>query len=203
MTYIFIGITVLISFFAFNRRDIFDRLKFNAYFILHRKEWYRFFSYGLIHANWMHLLVNMFVLYSFGQIVEQFFNYYFELKGYIYFALLYIGGIGFSSLFDYGKYKNDIYYNAIGASGAVSAIVFSSIILYPIGKIYLFFIPIGIPAPIFGLLYLAYSVYMEKRGTDNIGHSAHFWGAIYGLAFTIAIKPKLLIIFYQMLFNQQ
>lgn len=203
MTFFFIGITVIVSFVAFNRRDIFDGLKFNAYFIHQRKEWYRFFSYGLIHADWMHLMINMFVLYSFGEIVEQFFNYYFEFKGYIYFALLYIGGIGFSSLFDYGKYKKDIYYNAVGASGAVSAVVFSSIILYPVGKIFLFFIPIGIPAPIFGILYLAYSVYMGKKGTDNIGHSAHFWGAIYGIAFTIAIKPQLLIIFYQMLFNPQ
>lgn len=203
MTILFIGITAIVSFFAFNRRDLFDRLMFNAYFIHQRKEWYRFFSYGLIHADWMHLMVNMFVLYSFGNIVQQFFDYYFEAKAYVYYAMLYIGGIGFSTLYDFRRYKDTIYYNAVGASGAVSAVVFSSIILYPIGKIYLFFIPIGIPAPIFGILYLAYSVYMGKKGNDNIGHSAHFWGAIYGLAFTIAIKPGLLIAFYQMLFNQQ
>ena len=78
----------------------------------------------------------------------------------------------------------------MGASGAVSAIVFASIILFPAGKIFLFFIPIGIPSPIFGLLYLVYSAYMAKKGQDNIGHSAHFWGAIYGVIFTIAIKPE-------------
>ena len=109
MTLFIIGLTILVSLLAFNRRDIFDKLKFNAYFILHRKEWYRFMSYGLIHADWGHLLINMFVLYSFGEIVEEFFIYYFEFKGYIYFIMLYLGGIGFSTLFDYGKYKNDIY----------------------------------------------------------------------------------------------
>ncbi|MCD4682628.1 MAG: rhomboid family intramembrane serine protease [Bacteroidales bacterium] len=200
LTILIIGITAIVSFLSFNRRDIFDKLKFNAYYIHQRKEYYRVLSYGLIHADWMHLLVNMFVLYSFGDIVEQVFNAYFGFKGSIYFLLLYIGGIGFSTLFDFGKYKNDIYYNAVGASGAVSAIVFSSIILYPAGKIFLFFIPIGIPAPIFGLLYLAYSAYMAKRGRDNIGHSAHFWGAIFGVVFTIAIKPEFIKLFFEQLF---
>lgn len=199
-TILLIGITAIVSFLSFNRRDIFDKLKFNAYYIHHRKEWYRVLSYGLIHADWMHLLVNMFVLYSFGDIVEQFFKAYFGFNGSIYFLLLYIGGIGFSTLFDFGKYKNDIYYNAVGASGAVSAMVFSSIILYPAGKIYLFFIPIGIPAPIFGILYLIYSAYMAKRGKDNIGHSAHFWGAIFGVIFTIALKPEFAKLFFEQLF---
>ena len=136
MTIFLIALTVLISILAFNRRDIFDKLKFNAYYIHKDKDWYRFLSYGLVHAGWTHLLINMFVLYSFGEIVEQLFFYYFEFKGYVYFLLLYLGGIGFSTLFDYGKYKNDIYYNAVGASGAVSAVVFASILLYPAGKIF-------------------------------------------------------------------
>ena len=201
MSLFIIAITAIVSFLAFNRRDLFDKLKFNAYSIHHNKEWYRFFSYGLVHANLMHLLINMFVLYSFGDIVEQFFDYHFQLKAYIFFPLLYIGGIAFSSLFDYGKYKNDSLYNAVGASGAISAIVFSSIILYPAGKIFLFFIPIGIPAPIFGLLYLGYSAYMAKKGTDNIGHSARFWGAIYGVVFTIVIKREFFELFVEQLFN--
>jgi membrane associated rhomboid family serine protease len=142
----------------------------------------------------------MFVLFSFGDIVSQFFDYHFGLKGNVYFILLYIGGLAFSTLFDFGKYKNDPYYNAVGASGSVAAIVFSSILLYPAGKIYLFFIPIGIPSPLFGVLYLAYSVYMGKKGTDNIGHNAHFWGAIYGLIFTIAIKPEFFTLFIQGIF---
>jgi membrane associated rhomboid family serine protease len=200
MTFILIILTVVVSIAALTRPDIFDRLKFNAYQIHHRKEWYRFISYGFIHADWVHLFINMFVMYSFGRIVEELFLYYFDLKAYVYFILLYIGGIGFSTLFDFGKYKNDIYYNAVGASGAVSAIVFASIILYPAGKIFLFMIPVGIPAPLFGLLYLAYSAYMSRKGTSNIGHSAHFWGAIFGVFFTIAIKPEFFTLFWNQLF---
>jgi membrane associated rhomboid family serine protease len=200
MTLLLIAITVLISLVALSRADVFDKMKFNAYFIHHNKEWYRFLSYGLIHADWMHLFINMFVLYSFGSIVEELFRYNFDMKAYVYFMLLYVGGIGFSTLFDFGKYKNDIYYNAVGASGAVSAIVFSSIILYPAGKIFLFMIPIGIPAPLFGLIYLVYSAYMARRGTGNIGHSAHFWGAIFGVIFTIAIKPEFFTLFLEQLF---
>lgn len=197
INYIIIGITVVVSVIAFQRRDIFNQLKFNAYDIKHFKKYYRFLSYGLIHADWMHLAVNMFVLYSFGDIVSQFFDHYFGLKGNVYFLLLYIGGLAFSTLIDFGKYKDDPYYNAVGASGAVAAVVFSSILLYPAGEIFLFFIPIGIPAPLFGILYLGYSVYMGKRGTDNIGHNAHFWGAIYGLIFTVAIKPEFFTLFIQ------
>jgi len=200
MTYFFIAITVLVSIYAFQRRDIFDKLKFNAYAINKHKEWYRFLTYGLIHADWMHLLINMFVLYSFGEIVEIIMNLHFGFKAYLYYALLYIGGIAFSTLYDYGKHKNDSYYNTVGASGAVAAVVFSSIILYPQGRIFLFFIPIGIPAPIFGILYLIYSAYMSKKAIDNIGHNAHFTGSIYGLLFTIALKPSLFADFLQNIF---
>ncbi len=200
VTYVIIAISVITSLVAFNRPDIFDKLKFNAYAINKHKEWYRFFSYGLIHADYMHLFINMFVFYSFGGIVENIFHIYFDSEATLFYILLYVGGIAFSSLWDFGKYKNNSYYNAVGASGAVSAILFSSIILYPQGKIFLFFIPIGIPAPIFGILYLAYSAYMAKKGTDNVGHSAHFWGAIYGVVFTIALKPELTIMFIHNLF---
>jgi len=200
MVLLIIVTTALVSFLAFNRTDIFDKLKFNSYAINKHKEWYRFFSYGLIHADWMHLIINMFVFYSFGDIVLFFFKMHFGLAANIYFILLYIGGIGFSTLYDYGKHKDDSYYNAVGASGAVAAIVFSSILLYPQGEIYLFMIPIGIPAPIFGLLYLGYSVYMAKKGMDNIGHTAHFAGAIFGLIFTIAIRFEFLNEFFANLF---
>jgi membrane associated rhomboid family serine protease len=102
-----------------------------------------------------------------------------------------------SVLPSFGKYKNDPGYNAVGASGAVSAVVFASILFVPLGKIYLFFIPIGIPAFIFGGLYLIYSAYMAKRGGDNIGHDAHFWGALFGFVYTIAIKPKVFLVLIQ------
>ena len=201
MTIFIIIITAIISIWAFNNREVFDKLIFNAYEIKHKKEGWRFFSYALIHDGWSHLIINMLVLYSFGDVVEIFFKFHFGAKSYIYFLVLYIGGIIFSILFDFRKNKDNVYYNAVGASGAVSAIVFSSIILYPGGSIYLFFIPIPIPSAIFGILYLVYSAYMGKRAKDNVGHNAHFWGAIFGVIFTIILKPKLLLIFLEQITN--
>jgi membrane associated rhomboid family serine protease len=170
-------------------------MQFNPYSIRHRNELHRFFTYGFLHADWIHLLINMFVLLSFGLSVEKYFSFYFQTKAYLYYILLYVGGIIFSVLYDYGKHKNDSNYNAVGASGAVSAVVFSNILFDPTGRLYLYFIPIGIPAVIFGFLYLIYSAYMARRGSDNVGHNSHFWGAIFGLIFTILLKPKLVIIF--------
>ncbi len=177
--------------------DLFYRLKFNPYLALHSKQWYRFFTYALLHAGWLHLFVNMYVLYLFGNTVIDGYCQLFDLKGYYYFILLYIGAIIISVLPSFGKHKNDPYYNAVGASGAVSAVVFASILFYPTGKIMIFPVPIGIPAFIFGILYLIYSAYMGKRGRDNIGHDAHFWGAVFGVLFTIAIKPRMALYFIE------
>lgn len=201
ITIIIIVVTVLVSILTFNNRLLFDKMRFNAYIIQHEKQWYRFFSYGLLHANWIHLFVNMLVLYSFGRVVETLYHHHFEDRAIIFYMLLYLGGIAFSVLVDFGKNKDNPYYNAVGASGAVAAVVFASIILYPAGKIYLFFIPIGIPAPIFGVLYLVYSAYMGKKEMDNIGHNAHFWGAVFGVVFTIALKPQLFLSFLEQLGN--
>jgi membrane associated rhomboid family serine protease len=188
-----IAITVLISLLAFNNRDIFRRLAFNAYDIKHFRNSYRFLSYALIHADWIHLLVNMMVLYSFGRIVEQYYTMLFGVKGILYFILLYIGGAALSTLPSYGKHKDDYSYTAVGASGAVSAVVFAFILFDPLNKLIIFPIPIGIPALLFGILYLVYSAYMSKKNIDNVGHDAHFWGAIFGFVFTIALKPALIV----------
>ncbi len=201
MSLIIIIVTSLISIYAFYNRGIFDRLKFNAYAIRHHGEGWRFFTYGLVHADWIHLFINMFVLYSFGNVVVEAYLFYFAAKGYMFYLLLYIGGIIFSVLFDYGKHKEDIYYNAVGASGAVSAVLFASILLHPAGKIMLFPIPFPLPSVVFGIFYLAYSAYMAKRGRDNIGHNAHFWGAVFGIAFTIALKPALAVQFWHEMTN--
>ena len=200
ITILLIVLSVGFSFFSFSNRDFFNKLKFNAYLINKYNEWYRFISYGLIHADWGHLLINMWVLYSFGSIAESNFEAYFEQTGRIFYLALYIGGIFISTIYDYLKHKDNAYYNAVGASGAVSAVVFASILFYPQGKIYLFLIPIGIPAPIFGILYLAYSAYMAKNANDNIGHSAHFWGAIFGIVFTIITIPEVVSHFFQTVF---
>ena len=195
MLYIIIGITVLISLLAMNNGDLMFRLRFNPYLALHSRQYYRFFTYGLVHAGWMHLGVNMYVLYSFGQFVLRDYVDLFDTKGYYYFGLLYVGAILMSVLPSFGKHKNDPYYNAVGASGAVSAVVFASILFNPTNKITIFPVPIGIPSFIFGILYLIYSAYMGKRGKDNIGHDAHFWGAVYGVVFTIALEPRVGLFF--------
>jgi len=193
VTIIIIIGTVIVSLLAFNNREIFRRLAFNAYDIKHFKNYYRFFSYALIHADWIHLFVNMMVLYSFGRTVEQYYGMLFGVKGIFYFILLYVGGVALSTLPSYGKHKDDYSYTAVGASGAVSAVVFSFIIFDPLNKLMIFPIPIGIPAIIFGALYLIYSAYMGKKNIDNVGHDAHFWGAIFGFMFTIALKPSLVM----------
>jgi membrane associated rhomboid family serine protease len=199
ITTIVIAVTVFLSILGFYNQEIFNRCKFNAYDVRHANQWYRFFTYGFFHAGWFHLLVNMFVLYSFGLVVEKAFLYYFHSRYILYYLLLYVGALILSILPSYGKHRNNVFYNAIGASGAVAAIVFASILLEPDQKVYLFLIPFGIPAPVFGVLYLAYEFYMSKRGKDNIGHDAHFWGAIFGIVFTLANKPVIFTAFLQQL----
>ncbi len=195
VTILIILVTAAVSIASFGNRELYKRLLFNAYDIKHFKNGYRFFSYALVHADWIHLLINMMVLYSFGQVVETYYGIVFETKGIFYYLLLYVGGTVLSTTPAYGKYRDDYSYSAVGASGAVSAVVFASIVFDPLNKIYLFLIPIGIPAIIFGSLYLVYSWYMSKKNVDNIGHDAHFWGAVYGFLFTIAMKPTLFLHF--------
>jgi len=199
ISYFIVVITCIVSILCFRDVTLFDRLKFNAYDVKHSSQWYRFFSYGFLHANWMHLLINMFVLISFGEFVEKRLRLFFHDAYILDYILLYLGGLLISIIPAYAKHKNDVYYNSVGASGAVSAVIFSSIILYPLGKISLFLIPIGIPAPLFGVLYVVYEYSMSKRAKDNIGHDAHLWGAMFGLVYTIALKPGLVIIFLKMI----
>ena len=182
-------VTGATSYMAFNNGEAFDKMKFNAYAIQRYKQWYRFFTYGFVHANWMHLIFNLYVLWAFGKIVLVFFNYYFGNLANLYFLGLYIPAIALSSVWDFFRHRDDAYYNAVGASGAVSAVVFASIILYPQGKMGLLFIPVMIPSWIFGGLYLTYTIVMSKKQMDNIGHDAHFWGAIYGIVFTLITVP--------------
>ena len=185
---------------CFNNRDLFYRLSLNPYSIRHRNEWWRIITHGLVHADYMHLFINMFVLWSFGRSVLYTFGNL-QQSGLlkepdIAFLLLYLGGMIFSSLPDIVQKKDDYRYNSIGASGAVSAVVFTVIFFAPWSKIYLMGI-IPVPSILFGILYLWYSQYMNKRGGDNTNHMAHFWGAIFGLVFPLFIDAKLLLHFLE------
>lgn len=198
MTLFIIAITVVVSLLSFNNADLFHKLKFNAWLIREKSQGWRFLSYALVHAGWMHLFINMFVLYSFGRHIESGYTILFgHPKGLLNYGLLYVGGILFSTLFDYGQQKNNPYYDAVGASGAVSAVLFASILISPASSLFIFPIPFPIPAYIFGILYLIYSVYMGKQGKDNIGHYAHFFGAVFGIVFTLVQKPSLFKAFIQ------
>lgn len=190
-TYIIIALTCLISIPAFQNRELFVKLLFSPTLIRSNKEWYRFITHAVLHADFLHLFMNMYVLFMFGGMVEDIFTDSFgDTKGETYFFLLYFIGIIASALPSYEKQKNNYHYSAVGASGAVSAIVFAAILLNPWMSLSLMFIPIPIPAPIFGGLYLAYCWYMAKRGGDNIAHDVHYWGSLFGAVFTLAILPQ-------------
>ncbi|OFY87360.1 MAG: hypothetical protein A3F72_03935 [Bacteroidetes bacterium RIFCSPLOWO2_12_FULL_35_15] len=204
ITLIIIAITVFISITTMENDTLKNKLMFNAYMIHNRKEWYRFFSSGLIHADFMHLAFNMFSLYMFGKGVETMYGQeeVFGAKGPLFFILLYVGGLALSSLYSYEKNKDNIYYNALGASGAVSSVVFAFIILDPMNPLSFMFLPFfDIPAYLFGGIFLAVEYYLGKRGQSNIGHDAHFWGAIYGVAFTLILKPSLFTYFIDQVFG--
>jgi len=191
-----IAITFFVTVFTWKRRVLFEKMMFHAPSVAYNKEWYRLLSYGFLHANWGHLFVNMFVLWMFGRQVEAEYVYLFDNKGYILFLFLYLSAIVISTLYDLKKQKDNYNFRAVGASGAVSAVLFAYIFLFPTQKIYFMFIPIGIPAVLFGIFYLIYSSYMSKQNIDNVGHDAHFWGGVYGFLFILPFKWKLLIAFF-------
>src|SRR5680860_875811 len=199
ITYLIIGITVLVSFLAFQNPDLADKLQFNAAKVIHQNQYYRLVSHAFIHANWSHLLVNMFVLYFFGRGIEQYFGYYFPGRATFYYLLLYFGGILASNIWSLIKNQNNYYYNAVGASGAVSAMLFAFIFFNPWEKLYLFAV-IPIPGILFAVGYLFYSYQMGKKGNDNVAHDAHLLGALFGFVFPILLKPDLFDQFIDKLF---
>ena len=193
VTIIIIGITCLVSILCFNGRLNGSKLLFNAYQVWHRREWYRMFTSGIIHSGWGHLFFNMLTLYFFGRVVEQYFAAAFgDILGTALYVVLYVSALAISSIGDLVKYRDNWNYNALGASGAVSAILFASILFAPKMGIYIYLIPIPVPGYIFAPLYLLYCWYMAKRNMDNIGHTAHFLGAVYGLLFPLICKPGIL-----------
>lgn len=204
MTLIIVILTALVSILAFSRPELMYKLQFNPYQVYHRKQYYRLITHSLLHADWMHLLINMFVLFSFGTAVERYFAQL-ENLGIMRFPvftymLLYAGGVVVSSLTTLKKHKDNHWYNSVGASGGVSAVIFTSIFFAPWQNLLLYAI-IPIPGIVFGALYLAYSHYMSKKSADNINHDAHFIGAIYGLLFPLLIDLSLLDTFINQLFR--
>ena len=198
MTLLFTIITVIISLMALSNPDLMQKLIFNPYLIHKKNQWWRFFTSGFIHADFMHLAINMLVFYSFGKAVENYFAEVYADNAAFYFVFLYLGGLLISSAPTYAKNKNNYIYNSLGASGAVAAILFAAILFNPWNKIYIWGV-IPIPGIILGPLYLFYEYRSSHKGGDNINHDAHFWGAIFGLLFPILLKPSLGLDFLNLL----
>ena len=187
ITLVITVITVVVSLLGFNSSKVIDNLTFYGPAISKQKQYYRFITCGFIHADFMHLAFNMLAFYSFGEILEtQFFasSDIFGAEAPFYYLMLYIGGLIVSSTPDYFKHKDNYYFRSLGASGAVSAVIFACIVLYPTLPISFFFLP-GIPGWIFGIAFLGISAYLNKQGGGQINHGAHLWGAIFGVVYTV------------------
>ncbi|MFI5203726.1 MAG: rhomboid family intramembrane serine protease [Flavobacteriales bacterium] len=197
-TNLIILVTVVVSLIAYERKHIFVMLSFQPYFIKRNpKEAIRFITCAFVHADIFHLFFNMYVLYSFGNPLEYFFKSHFDSRGIFIYSLLYFGGALFSGLPGFARHKDNPAYLSIGASGAVSALVFSYIVLNPDGGMGIIFLPIFIPALYFGLIYLAIEYYLDKRGGSRIAHDAHFWGAIFGVVFTLFVDTDFAVSFIE------
>lgn len=189
ITIVIVGVTVLVSFIAWQQPNLYHKSLFNPYQIASKGEYYRFISSGLIHDGWMHLGFNMFTFFFFGQNVEYIYGRIAGDNSIWLFLGLYVGAIIVSDLPNYFKYRNSPGYNSLGASGGVSAVVFASILFMPLNDICLYGF-ICIPGFILGILYILYSVYQGKTMSDNINHQAHLVGALYGVIFSLIVEPS-------------
>ena len=181
---ILIVVNVLFTVKGFGDQHFFEKFKFQVNQILNGEK-IRMISSGFLHVDWLHLCFNMYALYLFGDIVDA-------RLGSLGFLTIYFGSLLAGSLYSLSYHKNELYYSAVGASGAVSGIVYSCIMLYPDMQLGLILIPIPIPGYIFGVAYLLYSIYGMKNRVGNIGHAAHLGGAIGGFVFTLLYFPQVL-----------
>ncbi len=196
ITLIIVVVTCAFSFYALSSPHVFEELKFNPYLVWHHKKVHRLVSMVFLHADFVHLAFNMLALYSFGEIVERDFQWLnpqtenmeiFGTKGGVMFVVFYFSAAIFANLWNLFKHKDDYSFSSVGASGATSAVMFAFILFHPNAYGFtFFFIPLGkTPAWVVGLLFLAMSTFMSRRGGDRIDHVAHFWGAIFGLLFPL------------------
>lgn len=177
-------INVLFSYKGIQDRLFLDRYKFQVGPILAGQK-LRLFTSGFLHIDYMHLGFNMYALYIFSDAVVG-------SLGVLNFLIVYVGSMFLGNLFSLAYHKNEPYYSAVGASGAVSGIVYSAVMLYPNMSLIMFPIPIPLPGYIFGIGYLLYSIYAMKKQLGNVGHSAHLGGAIGGFGLTLLLYPQLI-----------
>jgi|SRR5699024_9946949 len=186
VTLIIIIITCVVSFVSFQQSHVLEELLYWPPGVAKGQYW-RLITHGFVHADGQHLLFNMITLFFFGRAIERFFTMYIGAAG---FVLFYLGAIVVAMLPSAYAHRNDSRYRSLGASGAVSAVLFAYIFMAPWSIIYVFIVPI--PAILFAALYTGYSIYANERSLGNINHSAHLWGAGYGIAFSLIMEPRLL-----------
>lgn len=185
VTSLILVFTIVTSIYAFNDHGLYGKFMLHPYSVYRRHKIYTLFTSGLIHADWMHLIFNMITLFSFGRPLEA-------SIGSWQVAVIYFAGLILSDIPTVIKHKNDLWYNSLGASGAISAILFCAILYSPFTTMYIMPIPFPIWAIVFGPLYLIYCVYASKQSRDNINHDAHFFGALTGLIVTVLIVPEVI-----------
>ena len=196
LTNFILVITAYISYRAFQNRAELEKWIFSPYLIKRNQEYYRFLSSGMIHANGMHLILNLFALYMFGNTVEMFFQAYFPNAGRTLYVLLYLGGMIAADIVPYLRNKDNPAYRSLGASGAVSAVVFSFILFAPLAPMSFIFVPfVRFPAIVLSVIKLKYSYYASRNINDGIGHEAHLFGGLFGLGFTIIADPSIFVSF--------
>ena len=196
LTLILIAVTVLVSWLAFDRPRLLDRLILWPPAIDRQKQYDRLLTHGFIHADWQHLLFNMITLFFFGRIAEQVIG---SMIGPIGFLLFYLSAIVIAILPTYLQHRHDARYRSLGASGGVSAVLFAFILVQPWSLIFVFFLPV--PAIVYGAFFVGYSIWMDRQGTDNTNHNAHLSGAIYGVLFMLLMEPRIAGVFLQRLMN--
>lgn len=198
ITFVLIAVTVLVSWQAFEKRRMFERLVLWPPGVQRFHQYDRLLTHGFVHADWMHLLFNMITLYFFGRAVE---NVFAQLAGQAIYLVFYLSAIVIAILPSYLRHRKDTGYVSLGASGAVSAVLFAFVLVDPWSWIIVFVIPV--PAVVYAIAYVGYSYWMDKRGRDSINHNAHLSGAIYGLMFMLMMEPKLVWVFLSKLANPQ
>ena len=192
-------VTCIVSYFGFNNPALFNKFKHYPYQEQRDKSYHRFLTAGFLHANWLHLIINMFVLYGFGGYVESYLTYEFGLfSGRLVYLIFYLVLIVLANTPTFIKKKNNPSFASIGASGAVSGVIFVYIMLNPWSKIYLYGL-IGIYSIIGGIAYLIYSTWASRHSNDRIDHDAHFYGAVFGIIMIVLLRPSILSIFLNQL----
>jgi membrane associated rhomboid family serine protease len=187
-----VALTSAVSLVGFSNPRVIEALLLWPPAIDRRHEWYRLASYGVVHADLPHLAFNMITLYFFAKVPEVFFRGAFGQLG---FVLFYVLALVASILPTFLRHRHDAQYRSLGASGAVSAVLFSFILFQPWSRIYVFFIPIGIPAVVYAVAYVAFEAWSQRKGQTNVNHSAHLWGAAFGVVFTLVTDPRAGLLF--------